>query len=118
MCPPKHINGSNCIHKQVVHGTNAVVLNQKLKWELIQCWIVMSYMVVLMQIPIEMYTMISHLLQLLHEGNTGRVKGHKLTINKVNEKTPNSHSFQQIYMTMFAITIYRFSHLLNVIGAI
>jgi len=30
MCPSKHNSGSNCIHKQVVHGT---VLNQKLKWK-------------------------------------------------------------------------------------
>jgi len=62
-CPPKHISGSNCIHKQVVHGTKAVMLNQKLKWESVRCWIVTCYMVVLMQIPTEVYTMISHLLK-------------------------------------------------------
>jgi len=52
------------------------------------------------------------------EGNTGKVKSPKLTMNKVNERTPNSHSFQQIYMTMFAIRYNRFSHLPNMIGAI
>jgi len=55
------------------------------------------------------------------EGNTGKVKSPKLTMNKVNERAPNFHSFQQIYMTMFVIRYKqydRFSHHPNMIGAI
>jgi len=82
---------------------------------------VISVLSYIMQIPTEVHVHNDFTFAAASEGNTGKVKGPKLTMNKVNKTTPNSHSFQQIYMTIFVIRYKqydRFSHLPNMIGAI